>query len=192
MRSGLAGPLVIHLSPTGEGPRHSARTRSPHPDRIFDVLRPLPDDGRAIAYGVHDAAAVAVGFLSRLRGRAGGGCLRIGIVEDAPEWRKPSPAALCERVGLSRKQAGEAEQARGPRDSICDCLPTTGRGRSTPECPSIQSNRASGALRDHPHCNGGSPLVRFLARSISVTAIRISARVFRSGASSMACFSAGP
>ena len=35
-------------------------------------------------------------------------------------------------------------------------------------------------------------LVRFLARSISVTAIRISARVLRSGASSMACFSAGP
>ena len=42
------------------------------------------------------------------------------------------------------------------------------------------------------YCNGGSPLVRFLARSISVTAIRISARVLRSGASSIACFSAGP
>jgi cytochrome c biogenesis protein CcdA len=42
------------------------------------------------------------------------------------------------------------------------------------------------------YCSGGSPLVRFLARSISVTAIKISARVFRSGASSIACFSAGP
>src|SRR5262249_24554713 len=42
------------------------------------------------------------------------------------------------------------------------------------------------------YCSGGSPLVRFLARSISVTATRISARVLRSGASSMACFSAGP
>ena len=42
------------------------------------------------------------------------------------------------------------------------------------------------------YCSGGSPLVRFLARSISVTAIRISARVLRSGASSIACFSAGP
>ncbi len=42
------------------------------------------------------------------------------------------------------------------------------------------------------YCNGGSPLVRFLARSISVTAIRISARVLRSGASSIACFSGGP
>src|SRR6266404_3649208 len=42
------------------------------------------------------------------------------------------------------------------------------------------------------YCSGGSPLVRFLARSISVTAIRISARVFRSGASSIACFSGGP
>src|SRR6202041_1750651 len=42
------------------------------------------------------------------------------------------------------------------------------------------------------HCNGGSPVVRFFARSISVTAIRISARVLRSGASSIACFSGGP
>ena len=42
------------------------------------------------------------------------------------------------------------------------------------------------------YCSGGSPLVRFLARSITVTAIRISARVLRSGASSIACFSAGP
>jgi hypothetical protein len=42
------------------------------------------------------------------------------------------------------------------------------------------------------YCSPVSPLVRFLARSISVTAIRISARVFRSGASSIACFSAAP
>src|SRR5258708_29825344 len=42
------------------------------------------------------------------------------------------------------------------------------------------------------YCSGGSPLVRFLARSIMVTAIRISARVLRSGASSIACFSGGP
>src|SRR3954465_10112065 len=42
------------------------------------------------------------------------------------------------------------------------------------------------------HCRGGSPLVRFFAKSISVTAIRISARVLRSGASSMACFSGAP
>jgi hypothetical protein len=42
------------------------------------------------------------------------------------------------------------------------------------------------------YCSPVSPLVCFLARSISVTAIRISARVFRSGASSIACFSAGP
>jgi hypothetical protein len=45
---------------------------------------------------------------------------------------------------------------------------------------------------DVDYCSGGSPLVRFLARSISVTAIRISARVLRSGASSIACFSGGP
>ena len=49
-----------------------------------------------------------------------------------------------------------------------------------------------GILTRRHYCSGGSPLVRFLARSISVTAIRISARVFRSGASSIACFSAGP
>jgi len=48
--------------------------------------------------------------------------------------------------------------------------------------------RKNGAI----YCSGGSPLVRFLARSISVTAIRISVRVLRSGASSIACFSAGP
>jgi hypothetical protein len=42
------------------------------------------------------------------------------------------------------------------------------------------------------YCKPVSPLVRFLARSISVTAIRISARVLRSGASSIACFSGGP
>jgi hypothetical protein len=42
------------------------------------------------------------------------------------------------------------------------------------------------------YCNPVSPLVRFFARSISVTAIKISARVFRSGASSIACFSAVP
>src|SRR5262252_2348050 len=42
-----------------------------------------------------------------------------------------------------------------------------------------------------PHyCNGVSPGVLLLASSISVTATRISARVFKSGASSMACFSA--
>src|SRR5262249_15830874 len=40
------------------------------------------------------------------------------------------------------------------------------------------------------HCNGVSPGVLLLASSISVTATRISARVFRSGASSIACFSA--
>src|ERR1700720_2248318 len=51
--------------------------------------------------------------------------------------------------------------------------------------------RRTGRL-SNDHCNPVSPLVRFLARSISVTAIRISARVFRSGASSMACFSGGP
>ena len=50
--------------------------------------------------------------------------------------------------------------------------------------------RGRGVLK--PYCSPVSPLVRFLARSISVTAIRISARVFRSGASSIACFSAGP
>src|SRR6185312_12768583 len=50
------------------------------------------------------------------------------------------------------------------------------------------------ARREHasPYCNGGSPSVFFLARSISVMATRISARVFRSGASSSACFSAAP
>jgi hypothetical protein len=48
------------------------------------------------------------------------------------------------------------------------------------------------AHRRAGYCSGGSPLVRFLARSISVTAIRISARVLRSGASSIACFSGGP
>jgi hypothetical protein len=42
------------------------------------------------------------------------------------------------------------------------------------------------------HCNPVSPEVRFLARSISVTAIKISARVFKSGASSIACFSGAP
>src|SRR4029077_15595627 len=40
------------------------------------------------------------------------------------------------------------------------------------------------------YCNGVSPGVLLLASSISVTATRISARVFKSGASSMACFSA--
>src|SRR5207248_114275 len=43
-----------------------------------------------------------------------------------------------------------------------------------------------------PHCNGVSPPAAFLASSISVTAMRISARVLRSGASSIACFSAAP
>src|SRR6202011_4928498 len=38
---------------------------------------------------------------------------------------------------------------------------------------------------DFSYCSPVSPLVRFLARSISVTAIKISARVFRSGASSI-------
>src|SRR5579872_734071 len=40
------------------------------------------------------------------------------------------------------------------------------------------------------YCSGVSPGVLLLASSISVTAIKISALVFRSGASSMACFSA--
>ena len=55
-----------------------------------------------------------------------------------------------------------------------------------------RGDRAGGARDIDCYCSGGSPLVRFLARSISVTAIRISARVFRSGASSIACFSGGP
>ena len=61
--------------------------------------------------------------------------------------------------------------------------------------PSIAvDTRRSGTKIARPgaYCRPVSPLVRFLARSISVTAIRISARVFRSGASSIACFSAGP
>src|SRR5580693_5744364 len=40
------------------------------------------------------------------------------------------------------------------------------------------------------YCRGVSPDVLLLASSIAVTAIRISARVFRSGASRSACFSA--
>src|SRR5579859_1434508 len=51
----------------------------------------------------------------------------------------------------------------------------------------------SGPLEAGPasaYCSGVSPDVLLLASSISVTAIKISARVFRSGASSMACFSA--
>ena len=54
------------------------------------------------------------------------------------------------------------------------------------------TDRAVGGRLISDYCSGGSPLVRFLARSISVTAIRISARVLRSGASSIACFSGGP
>src|SRR5882757_360228 len=42
------------------------------------------------------------------------------------------------------------------------------------------------------YCSPVSPEVRFFARSISVTAIKISARVFKSGASSIACFSGAP
>src|SRR6516162_3948153 len=45
-------------------------------------------------------------------------------------------------------------------------------------------------LKRSHYCNGVSPGVLLLASSISVTATRISARVFKSGASSMACFSA--
>lgn len=41
------------------------------------------------------------------------------IAEDAPEWRKPSPAALCERVGLSRKRERRSKPAV-PAKSICD------------------------------------------------------------------------
>src|SRR5262249_47718079 len=48
------------------------------------------------------------------------------------------------------------------------------------------------AIRHSPHCSGGSPGTLLLASSTSVTATRTSARVFRSGASSKACFSAGP
>ncbi len=42
------------------------------------------------------------------------------------------------------------------------------------------------------YCSGGSSSLLPLASSISVTAIRISARRLRSGASSIACFSAEP
>src|ERR1044071_5940119 len=42
------------------------------------------------------------------------------------------------------------------------------------------------------YCNFVSPSFSLLASSISVSATRISARVFRSGASSIACFSAAP
>src|SRR3990170_4543340 len=41
------------------------------------------------------------------------------------------------------------------------------------------------SMDDEHYCNGGSPSVFFLASSISVMATRISARVFRSGASSI-------
>jgi CoA binding domain len=52
--------------------------------------------------------------------------------------------------------------------------------------------RAYAHLRRELHCSGVSPGILLLASSISVTATRISARVLRSGASSKACFSAGP
>ena len=59
---------------------------------------------------------------------------------------------------------------------------------------SLHSTAVDG--RDKPpcryrYCSCGSPSVFFLASSISVMATSISARVFRSGASSSACFSAG-
>jgi len=64
--------------------------------------------GPAIAFRVRDVAASALGSLSRLRGRVGvGGASTSGlarIAENTPVRREPSPAALCERGGLSRKR----------------------------------------------------------------------------------------
>src|ERR1700730_8612896 len=70
--------------------------------------------------------------------------------------------------------------------------------RVTHDVPADAADRTAtgkprrGGRLSSDYCNPVSPLVRFLARSISVTAIRISARVFRSGASNIACFSGGP
>src|SRR3954452_24287543 len=62
------------------------------------------------------------------------------------------------------------------------------------KCARFRARRAALMRRNaaETHCNGVSPPVIFLASSISVTATRISARVFRSGASNSACFSGGP
>ena len=106
--------------------------------------------------------------------------------------------ALAGRTEEGKQSHGSAAQAR----SLCCASPISGIGfRSTAQkilrrlrtaCAGQGCrNRALRMTRER-YCNPVSPLVRFLARSISVTATRISARVLRSGASSMACFSAGP
>jgi hypothetical protein len=37
------------------------------------------------------------------------------MAENVPAWREPSPAALCERVGLSRKRERQGKPANSPR-----------------------------------------------------------------------------
>ncbi len=74
--------------------------------------------------------------LSRLRGRAGVGvsprrdCQE--IEEDLPAWREPSPAALYERVGLSRKACGRGGASPQAVESMCDDSPHKGGGNALP------------------------------------------------------------
>ena len=106
--------------------------------------------------------------------------------------------ALAGRTEEGTQSHGSSAQAR----SFAADLQSQGlasdppRGRSCDVCGRLAQGRAAGIglprMTRGRYCNPVSPLVRFLARSISVTATRISARVLRSGASSIACFSAGP
>jgi len=63
-------------------------------------------------------------------------------------------------------------------------------GRSVVMMPSGYFGHDSTSACGSSYCSLVSPSPAFLASSISVSATRISARVFRSGASSIACFSA--
>src|ERR1700726_2941205 len=83
-------------------------------------------------------------------------------------------------------RSADADAAFGLCRSVTHDIPADAADRVATSKP-----RRGGWL-NNDYCSPVSPLVRFLARSISVTAIRISARVFRSGASSIACFSGGP
>src|SRR6202021_885233 len=142
-----------------------------------DPRRAVGDQGVPARH--HRAATPADAIPARLanphrrldrRRRAADRSARHGLAGRAALDRRDVPLRVrLQRDRQRRRHARPAFRVDGPE-----------RGRRA---------RGGGVLT---YCSGGSPVVRFFARSISVTAIRISARVLRSGASSIACFSGGP
>ncbi len=94
------------------------------------------------------------------------------------------------RIGFATVIPGRAESANPEsRNTLSVCLWIPGPALTRRPGMTTERRITTQASR---YCNCGSPSVFFLASSISVMAMRISARVFKSGASRSACFSAVP